>query len=96
MNHMTLCDEPEPARDDETIGHMIAEPSNRNELVLRLRTVHRAASELRRGTPVILTGEINLVLLPAETAGAQGLAELAAIAATPPCSSSPLAAPALP
>jgi len=84
MNHMTLCDEPEPARDDETIGHMIAEPSNRNELVLRLRTVHRAASELRRGTPVILTGETNLVLLPAETAGAQGLAELAAIAATPP------------
>jgi GTP cyclohydrolase II len=52
--------------------------------VLRLRTVHRAAAELRRGTPVLLIGEASLVLLAAETAGPHGLAELAALAAEPP------------
>jgi len=51
--------------------------------MLRLRDVHRAASELRRGTPVLLTGETSLVLLPAETAGAAGLAELQALATGP-------------
>jgi GTP cyclohydrolase II len=52
--------------------------------VLRLRGVHRAAAELRRGTPVVLTGESSLILLAAETAGPHGLAELAALAAEPP------------
>jgi GTP cyclohydrolase II len=52
--------------------------------VLRLRAVHRAAAELRRGTPVLLTGEASLILLAAETAGTRGLAELAALAAEPP------------
>ena len=52
--------------------------------VLRLRAVHRAAAELRRGTPVVLTGESSLILLAAETAGPHGLAELAALAAEPP------------
>ena len=52
--------------------------------VLRLRTVHRAAADLRRGTPVLLTGEAPLILLAAETAGPRGLAELAALAAEPP------------
>jgi GTP cyclohydrolase II len=52
--------------------------------VLRLRAVHRAAAELRRGTPVLLTGEVSLILLAAETAGPRGLAELAALAAEPP------------
>jgi GTP cyclohydrolase II len=52
--------------------------------VLRLRAVHRAAAELRRGTPVILTGKTALVLLAAETAGPRGLAELSALAAEPP------------
>jgi GTP cyclohydrolase II len=46
----------------------------------RLRPVHRAIAELRRGTPVLLESETPLVLLPAETAGAGGLAELAALA----------------
>ncbi len=50
---------------------------------LKLRAVHRAASELRRGTPVLMTGTEPLVLLPAETAGARGLAEFAAIAVGP-------------
>jgi GTP cyclohydrolase II len=50
----------------------------------RLRTVHRAAAELRRGTPVLLTGDEPLILLAAETAGPGGLVELAALAAEPP------------
>ena len=37
---------------------------------LRLRAVHRAISEIKRGTPVLLPGEPGLVLLPAETATA--------------------------
>jgi GTP cyclohydrolase II len=52
--------------------------------VLRLRTVHRAAAELRRGTPVLLLGEASLILLAAETAGPRGISELAALAAEPP------------
>jgi len=51
--------------------------------VLRLRTVHRAAAELRRGIPVLLTGDAPLILLAAETAGPRGLAELRALAAEP-------------
>ncbi len=52
--------------------------------VLRVRAVHRAASELRRGTPVLLTGDAPLLLLAAETAGPRALAELASLAAVPP------------
>jgi GTP cyclohydrolase II len=52
--------------------------------VLRMRAVHRAAADLRRGTPVLLTGEVPLILLAAETAGPRGLAELAMLAAEPP------------
>jgi GTP cyclohydrolase II len=52
--------------------------------VLRLRSVHRAAADLRRGTPVLLTGDAPLILLAAETAGPRGLVELAALAADPP------------
>jgi GTP cyclohydrolase II len=51
---------------------------------MRLRTVHRAAADLRRGTPVLLTGEAPLILLAAETGGPRGLAELATLAAEPP------------
>jgi GTP cyclohydrolase II len=52
--------------------------------VLRLRAVHRAAAELRRGTPVLLAGGSPLILLAAETAGPRGLAELTTLAAEPP------------
>lgn len=52
--------------------------------VLRLRTVHRTAADLRRGTPVLLLGEAPLVLLAAETAGPRGLAEMALLARQPP------------
>lgn len=50
----------------------------------RLRAVHRAAGELRRGTPVVLLGGTPLVILAAETAGAAGLADVAALGSAPP------------
>jgi GTP cyclohydrolase II len=50
----------------------------------RLRAVHRAVSELRRGTPVLLTGAQPLVLLAVETVGPRGIKELSALAAEPP------------
>jgi GTP cyclohydrolase II len=50
-----------------------------------LRSVHRVASDLRRGTPVLLRGDDNdFVIAAAETVGAGGLAEIAACAAAPP------------
>ena len=69
------------------VGRSIRCPSVRRSPdleVLRLRSVHRAAADLRRGTPVVLTGDAPLILLAAETAGPRGLAELAALAAEPP------------
>jgi len=54
-------------------------------MALALRAVHRAVSELRRGTPVLLRGpEGALVVAAAETVGARGLAELAAAALAAP------------
>jgi GTP cyclohydrolase II len=51
----------------------------------RLRAVHRAVGELRRGTPVLLRAPQGaLCLAAAETVGARGLGELAAAAAAPP------------
>jgi GTP cyclohydrolase II len=47
---------------------------------LRLRQVHRAASDLRRGVPVLLGSDAPLLILAAETAGVDALAELEAIA----------------
>jgi len=48
---------------------------------LPVRAVHRAATELRRGTPVLLmTSASSLVLLPAEVASARGLNEFTALA----------------
>lgn len=53
--------------------------------VATLRQVHRAMSELRRGTPVLLRGpEACLAVAAAETVGALGLSELAAVALGPP------------
>jgi len=56
----------------------------RDEATERLRRVHRAATEVRRGIPVILEGAEPLVILAAEAAGPRGLAELAALSAGPP------------
>jgi GTP cyclohydrolase II len=51
---------------------------------LRLRAVHRAAADLRRGVPVLLQAEERCVLLAAEAAGTRGLAELALLAPEDP------------
>jgi GTP cyclohydrolase II len=50
----------------------------------QLRQIHRAASDLRRSVPVLLTGAAPLVVLAAETAGPIGLAELAGMGTEPP------------
>ncbi|MCS6891733.1 MAG: GTP cyclohydrolase II [Rhodovarius sp.] len=50
-----------------------------------MRAVHRAAADLRMGTPVLLRGpEGALIAAAAETVGAAGLAELSAAALVPP------------
>ena len=50
-----------------------------------LRQVHRAVSELRRGTPVLLRGpDASLIVAAAETVGALGLAELVGAAHVAP------------
>ncbi len=55
--------------------------------ILRLRAVHRALADLRRGTPVLLQGgpdQPDLAVLAADTTGARGVAELTGLAAGPP------------
>ncbi len=59
-------------------------PVATDPLTRTLRRVHRAASDLRRGVPVLLEGPEPLLLLALETAGASGLAEYLALGATPP------------
>jgi GTP cyclohydrolase II len=64
-----------------------AEASDRvsTETVARLRRVHRAASDLRRGIPVVLkAGETMMAVLAAETAAPGSVAELATLAIDPP------------
>lgn len=51
---------------------------------LTLRQIHRAASELRRGVPVVLRGESTLCLLAAETASPQAIAELTSLGVDAP------------
>ncbi len=62
-------------------AHLRGEPLSAG---LALRAVHRAAAELRRGTPVLLTGSSTLVLVAAETAQAGSLAEFTAVCEGPP------------
>ena len=50
----------------------------------RLRQVHRAASELRRGIPVVLAGDTTLLILAAETAGVDALHELVELSGVRP------------
>jgi GTP cyclohydrolase II len=47
-----------------------------------MRQVHRAASDLRRGVPVVLQGDLPLLILAVEAAGEEGLAELKTISDT--------------
>ena len=62
----------------------VAPPASAETSTITLRRVHRAASDLRRGVPVLLDTEPPLLLLAAETAGAESLAEFAALGTTPP------------
>jgi GTP cyclohydrolase II len=67
------------AQHDPEIG-----PALPDAAALSMRAVHRAVSDLRRGTPVLLRGpEGCLAVAAAETVGARGLAELAAVAPAP-------------
>lgn len=53
--------------------------------VLAMRAVHRALADLRRGTPVLISGPDGaLVVAAAETVGAEGLRELHAVALATP------------
>lgn len=52
--------------------------------VARLRQVHRAASDLRRGVPVVIRGDEPLLILAAETAGTDALNELKALSGAHP------------
>ncbi|MFN7634930.1 MAG: GTP cyclohydrolase II, partial [Acetobacteraceae bacterium] len=67
------------AQHDPEIG-----PALPDVAALAMRAVHRAVGDLRRGTPVLLRGpEGCLAVAAAETVGARGLAELAAVAPAP-------------
>ena len=54
-----------------------------NEARLSLRQVHRAASDLKRGVPVVLGGAEPLVILAAETADPSGFREFQALTRDP-------------
>ncbi len=71
-----------PLRDNAALPTESPSRSLRGE-VPRVRAVHRAAAELKRGTPVLLTGAVPLVMVTAETVGAAGLRDLADLAAGP-------------
>ena len=71
--------QPDSAGQPDSDGLRMPDPD-----ILRLRAVHRAAAELRRGTPVLLDGDAPLVVLAADTAGAAGLADMQALAAGQP------------
>lgn len=70
-------------------GNLATEPATAatgrpDPRIQALRQVHRAVADLRRGTPVILRGtDAALVVAAAETAGAQGLMDLAGAAIAP-------------
>jgi GTP cyclohydrolase II len=69
-----------------SLPSQLREPPSHDTAARALRAVHRAASELRRGTPVLLRGtDAMLLVAAAETVSARGLAELAAGAMAPAC-----------
>src|ERR1700760_3571386 len=57
--------------------------SDTQALTRSLRRVHRAASDLRRGVPVLLETETPLLLMAAETAGMESLTEFLSLGAAP-------------
>jgi GTP cyclohydrolase II len=78
MNHVPISDEvPGIVQMHTGIGD-VDRPANAP--APNQRAVHHAITELRRGRPVLLRSHPELVLLPAETAGAQGLQAFLALA----------------
>jgi len=71
--------QPRGSQADQSAASPLPDPA-----LLRIRAVHRAIADLRRGTPVLLLGNPDVVVLAADTVGSAGLAELAALAAGPP------------
>jgi GTP cyclohydrolase II len=71
-----------PSGDGEPMSADLASMSDQARA--RLRQVHRAASELRRGVPVVVDGEWPLLVLAAETAGGDALAELESLSGVRP------------
>ncbi len=71
--------EPRGSQADQSAASFLPNPD-----LLHIRSVHRAVADLRRGTPVLLLGSPDAVVLAADTVGSAGLAELAALAAGPP------------
>ena len=66
-------------------SHPAESPQRPTAELLAMRSVHRAVSDLRRGTPVLLRGPAGtLVAAAAETVGAEGLRELRAAAMANP------------
>ncbi len=96
MNHLPPRDAPDSRADSPVSAdirnqraasdHRTASPADAESSldIHRLRAVHRAVGELRRGTAVVLLGDQDLVILPAETAGARGLADIAQMTVEPP------------
>ena len=80
MNHVPLRDKAENTQAAPTIA---VDTLMVDAAAARRRAIHRAAAELRRGTPVLVTGPAPLIVLAAETSGAAGLREVAALAMGP-------------
>lgn len=77
--------DPHPLRSPALAPPVMPWPALPDAAALALRAVHRAAADLRRGTPVQLRGGGQLLALAAaETVGARGLVELAALSRTAP------------
>ncbi len=85
MNHIPFRDDSSPAPLPSSVESFAGETvdSLQSSDIARLRHVHRAAGELKRGTPIVICGETDIVMVPAETAGARGLAELESAASGP-------------
>ncbi len=67
------------------LGHSPLENAAPSAERLAMRAVHRAVSELRRGTPVLLRGTDGALLVAAaETVGTDSLREFAGLALAPP------------
>ncbi len=67
-------------------NHLPIHPPEPQDLLSapRTRAVHRAIAEARRGVPVVLAARRPLIVVPAETVGAEGLRLIEALAGAPP------------